>query len=306
MSRFFVRAALLAFALAAAPAPAATRCDEKCLLALADRTMAAVTAKNVRSLPWAEHVRFTENGVPINIPDGLWGSTGSGPARKVLAVADERTGNVVWIGTVFDHEQPAFGSMRLQATEDGDISEIEFVIARKTNPGPYGDAAAFAADPALIHPIAASNRTTRERLVDVADAYLSTRQHNDGTLFVQFTPDCALRVNGVSQTSGADAIAQGCEAQYKLGAYKPIERVRERRFPVVDEARGLVVAISQQDMPVRDTRFTTTDGAVRDIKDKFPSTRTVVEILRIDGGRVARSEAISVYQPYRMPNAWKD
>lgn len=305
-----IRPALLAaLLLAAAPVSAAPRCDEQCLTVLADRTLAALAAKDIRRLPWAGTVRFTENGVPIDIPDGLWGSTGDIPGKKALAVADGRTGEVVWLGTVYDHDQPAFGAMRLKVDAAGKLAEVELVVARKGNPGPYGDAARFTADPAFAQTLPAGERRSRKRLVAMADAYLSTRQQNDGRLGVGFTPDCALRVNGAPQTSGGEgpaAIAQGCEAQYRAGAYKPVERVRQRRFPVVDEARGLVVAFSQQDLPARETSFRTTDGQTHAIKDQFPMTRDVVEVLRIEGDRIARSEAISVYQPYRMRSPWTE
>jgi hypothetical protein len=74
---------------------------------------------------------------------------------------------------------------------------------------------------------------------------------------------------------------------------------------VVDEATGLVVAISVQDLPQRDTSYTLTDGRTVPNADTTPMSRINIELLRIEGDKVARSEAISVHQPLNMPSPWK-
>jgi hypothetical protein len=308
MRPLFSLAALAVATLALPTAASAAPCDETCLLSLADQTMTALAKQEWRSLPWSETVGYSENGVRLMIGDAFWGSAGKTPGKKAFAAADARTGNAVWVGTMYDHDAPAFGALRIRAPQ-GRIEEIEFIVMRKGLPGGFGDPAAFAVDKSLARPLATTARRSRERLVDVANAYLGTKQRNNGTLLAQFTPDCAFIENGIPLTSGATgpaALAKGCEAQLKLGAYRPIERIRDRRFPVVDEATGLVVAISMQDMPQRDVSFTTTDGRTVSTADTYPMSRIVIELLRIEGDKVARSEGISVMQPLNMPSAWKE
>ncbi len=40
----------------------------------------------------------------------------------------------------------------------------------------------------------------------------------------------------------ASGISAGCEAGLKTGAYRINKRIRERRYPVIDVERGVVVA----------------------------------------------------------------
>jgi hypothetical protein len=299
--------ALAASSLALPSTASAARCDEACLLRLADQTMVALAKQDYRNLPWADPVGYSENGVRLMIGDAFWGSAGKTPGKKAFAAADAETGNVVWVGTMYDHDAPAFGVLRIKAPE-GKIAEIEFVVARKGLPIPFGDPTTYQVDTSLNKPLAAADKRSRERLVDVANAYLGTKQRNNGTLLAQFTPDCEFRENGISVThgtAGPAALAKGCEAQLKIGAYRPIDRIRDRRFPVVDVNTGLVVAISLYDLPQKEASFATTSGKVVSIADTTPMSRINVELIRVVGDKVARSEAVTVSQPLNMPSPWK-
>ena len=123
-------AALAVPALSAAPKTVpAPRCDADCLGGLADRYMDALVSKKQGDVPWAEMVRYAENGVPMMIGDGLWGSV-TAHGDKPLVVADPSTGNIAWFGVVEEHGQPAFQAMRLKA--DGrQVAEIEVMTRRK-------------------------------------------------------------------------------------------------------------------------------------------------------------------------------
>ncbi|MFO7275489.1 MAG: hypothetical protein DIU56_000530 [Pseudomonadota bacterium] len=289
------------------PAAASGRCDESCLLRLADMTVEAVAAKDFRRLPWADPVRFTENNVPLMIGDGWWGSTGSRVGPKAFALADEKTGNVVWFGTIWDHDEPSFGAIRLKVTE-GKIAEIELIAARRRWPIPFGDAEAFSLSPSMTTPVAPADRRSRERLIDLANAYLATKQRNNGTLLASFAPGCAMVENGVRITSAEADFqpkATDCASVFRAGLFAPVERIRDRRFPVVDVERGLVLAISVQDLPARDTSFRTTDGRKVAVKREFPMSRLVAELVRIEGDRVVRAEGVVASLPYRMPTPWK-
>lgn len=295
---------------AAVPSPVAaarSTCAEACLLDLADRTIAAIAAKDYRKLPWADPVRFSENEVSLMIGDGLWGSTGKNQGRKAFAVADATTGNVVWFGTIWDHDDPALGAIRIKAPY-GRIEELEVLAARSPGPLPIEEKQAFEFPAKFSQPLGAADRRPRERLVDLADNYLATRQGNNGELLARFTPDCRLRENGLPAPLAigeVQAPQADCAALFRQGQFAPLERVRDRRFPAVDEARGLVVAISVQDLPAREPGFRTTDGNAVRSKHPFPMSRTVAEVVRIEADAVAASEGITVYLPYRMPTPWK-
>jgi hypothetical protein len=290
----------------ALPASAAETCDESCLLRLADSTVEAVAAKDFRRLPWAEPVRFTENNVSLMIGDAWWGSTGSNVGPKAFALADAQTGNVVWFGTIWDHDEPSLGAIRLKVT-GGKIAELELIAARKRWPIPFGDPKAFTVPQSMTAAVKQADRRSRERLIDLADAYLATKQRNNGALLAEFAPGCAMNENAVRVTSVEADIqpkATDCASVFRAGLFAPVERIRDRRFPVVDVERGLVLAISVQDLPAREKTFSSTDGKKVTVKRDYPMSRLVAELLRIEGDKIVRSEGIATSLPYRMPTPW--
>jgi len=304
--------------------PKAKPCDRKCLIAIADQYMTAsvsvksdtymapLDTKLMDALPWAPRVRFTENSVPLMIGDGFWAS-GRKKSATPLYVTDPTTGTVVWYGIVEDHDAPAWAAVRLKVA-NGRISESETLIARKPNPGPFGDPATFRIDPVFDQVLTPALRQPRERLIDLVEGYYSTKQLNDGTVFTQFDENCARRDNGVDVTDGVGNAAvvapakatgvKGCEAQFKLGLYKPVDRVRSRRILAVDEERGLVAATAISDYTLERPRYSTTDGTIRETQEKYPSSRETIEIFKIRNGKILRVDAVSVFQPYGMRSPW--
>jgi hypothetical protein len=304
--------------------PKAKPCDRKCLIALADQYMTASTSvksdtymaptdtKLMDALPWAPRVRFTENSVPMMIGDGFWAS-GRKKSAAPLYVTDPAEGSVVWYGLVEDHDAPAWAGVRLKVA-NGRISEAETLIARKSNPGPFGDPAAFKLDPMFDQVLTPALRQPRERMVALVEGYYATKQLNDGTVLTQFDDTCVRRDNGVDVTDGVGNAAvitpakatgvKGCEAQFKLGLYKPVDRVRSRRVLAVDEERGLVVATSFSDFTLERPRYTTTDGTIRETQEKYPSSRETMDIFKIRNGKIVRVDAVAVFQPYGMRSPW--
>lgn len=300
---------IAAAALAATSAPALAQsetCDEACLLDLADRTMVAIAAQDFRSLPWADPTRFTENNVSLMIGDSWWGSAGETVGNKAFALADEETGNVVWFGTIWDHDEPSFGAIRLKAP-GGRIEAMEVIAGRTPWPIPFGDPRTFALSPEMDRQVAANDRRPRERLIDLADAYLATKQRNNGTLLADFAGNCAMIENGVQITSAEaehEPRSKDCASVFKEGLFAPVERIRDRRFPVVDPDHGLVLAISVQDIPTREASFRTTGGTEVELEREYPLSRLVAELVKIEGDRIVRTEGVVASLPYRMPTPW--
>ena len=292
--------------------PKAKVCDRKCLIGLADTYTTAMVTQKPDTVPWAPRVRFTENSVPLMIGDGLWGS-GRQKSTAPLYVTDVSTGNVVWYGVVHEHDQPSYLALRLKV-QDGRISEAESAVSRKQAPGPFADAAAYKVDPLFDQVLPAALRSPRERLEDLVQGYYSTKQRNDGTIFTQFDDACLRRDNGLDVTDGVGNAAvvapakatgvKGCEAQFKLGLYKPVDRVRSRRILAVDEERGLVVATAFADFELDRPRYTTTDGTIRETQEKSPSAREGIDIFKIRNGKIVRVDSVSVFQPYGMRSPW--
>src|SRR5262249_17179888 len=105
---------------------------------------------------------------------------------------------------------------------------------------------------------------------------------------------------------GAAVIAQGCEAQFKLGFYRINKRVRERRYELVDEERGVVVGTGFFDHANTFDSYRTTDGKVRQTALKWPNSITLMEAFKIRDRKIERVEAVFRYVPYFMHSPWMD
>ena len=277
------------------PAKAAAACNNACLTQLAGQFMQAMAGGKPDSVPWAARVRFTENGVAQQIGEGVWGSIRAQSSQS-LQVADAATGTVIWYGLISDHDLPAWCAVRLRVV-DRQVAEVETWIARARNPGPFGDTAQFAVDAQWNLLLPTAQRSTRAQLLGLVQRHADSVQRHDGRVLARYADDCLQRDNGLQA-------AQGCEVALRQGAYQLVDAVRDRRILAVDELRGLVVASGFADYGLAQTQYRTADGAVHQWPDKHPSTRELLQIYRIVGGRIQRIEAVSVFQPYRMPLAW--
>ncbi len=94
----------------------------------------------------------------------------------------------------------------------------------------------------------------------------------------------------------------GCENQFKLGIYHINKRIRERRYPIVDVERGVVVASGFFDHANMFDRYSLTDGREMNTVLKWPNTITLLEAFKIVDGKIARIEAVFTYVPYFMPS----
>ena len=294
--------------LASAPAAAqggrnaqVARCDSACLVDLADRYMAALLAKDPHRLPWAPRVRHSENDVPMQIGDGVWGTVTK--YTEAFKTADPATGNAFWLGVIEEHGQAAYYAMRVNVV-DGKIAEVEAAVAREGTPAHFAPPGGYRVDARFATPVPANQRTSRRDMTALVERYYDTVELNEGgNVPAGIGADCRRVSNGVA-TSHAEGVPAGCRAQLEVGLFKPVDSIRARRFPVVDEERGIVVAIALLDHAARYRDYTTRDGVERKIPVEYPNTHGVVEMFKIVNGTIERIEGIAVFQPYFMPTMW--
>jgi hypothetical protein len=285
-------------------------CDYECLLDYVTNYIDALTARDASRARLSPDVIFSENNVVMPVGnDGLWGTI-SGVRDGEMMVADVETGNAAWFGIVEEHGNPAYLAMRIKVT-DRQITEIETVLNRLPDmPKPFGDPDQVTHDPEFNRVLAVSKRRSRARLVAVADGYFNTVELNDGDVFTLFSDDCGRLENGISTTSAplnggggnSASIAQGCENQFRLGIYHINKRIRERRYPIIDVERGVVVASGFFDHANMFDSYTLTDGREMKTVLKWPNTITLLEAFKIVDGRISRIEAVFTYVPYFMPS----
>ncbi|WP_148276510.1 hypothetical protein [Sphingobium sp. SYK-6] len=292
-------------------------CDRACLIGHVRGYMAALAKRDPAAVRFAPDVRFTENNALVPIGKGLWSSI-SKVAPNALEVADPLTRQAAWFGVVWEHGEPAYYAMRLKV-DDGAISEVETVVHRKTGlPAPFGDPDKVEHDPEFENVLPPEQRRPRQRLIAVAQSYFNTVELNDGMVFAPFSEDCGRLENGISTTApgkgpsaapgerngNAAAIASGCLEQFKLGIYRINKRIRERRFPIVDEERGVVVATGFFDHDNERDRYLLTNGMEMKTALKWPNSISLIEAFRVKNGEIQRIEAVFTYVPYFTHNPW--
>lgn len=299
---------LITQALAQAPGqPSAVikvHCNRDCLIGFARNYITALANRDADSARLAAEVKFSENNVLMPVGnDGLWGTI-SAVREGALEVADAQTGNAAWFGIVEEHGNPAYLAIRIKV-ENNLITEIESIVNRLPDmPKPFGDPDKVSHDPTWNDILPAAEWRSRERLVAVADGYFNTVELNDGQVFTDFAEDCGRLENGISTTSngGSASIAQGCEAQFKLGIYRINKRVRERRYTLIDEERGIVVASGFFDHANTFDTYKLTDGREMKTVLKWPNSISLLEAFKIRSGQISRIEAVFTYVPYFMPS----
>ena len=283
-------------------------CDHACLSQFVREYMAALAKRDAASLKQAKAVRFTENNVELPFgKEGLW-ATATAVAPAGLVAADAQTGHAAWLGTAEENGKPVYFGLRL-GVRDGVIAEAETVVVRNTGlPLPFADVTKVTHDPTFNDILPPEQRRSRERLRAVADGYFNTVELNDGHVFTPFDPDCGRLENGIlttaSATGGGNAgsISPGCEAQFKLGIYRINKRIRERRYPLIDVERGVVVATGFFDHANEFDRYKLTDGREMRTALKWPNSISLIEAFRIRDSKIHRIETVFSYVPHRMHN----
>ncbi len=299
------------------PGWASDVCDRACLTGLVDQYLAALAAHDPGRLPLARVVRFTENGQELRLGDGLWG-TASAPGKYRLYVADPEDGQVGLYGTVLEADTPVLMALRLKV-DYGLISEIETIVVRSggTGSGLFPPAGKTMEEkgtprPQFLRTVPAAQRMSREDLVKVANSYFTGLGGNTGRNTAPFAPTCVRWENGVQTNSnpnlrpnakGFNVLALSCEDQQKSGFYPFVTAIRDRRFPVVDRERGLVMSFGFFDHNGRLKELHLTNGETVPSPVRSPLTLEISELFQIDKGKIDQVEAVLQSVPYGMRSA---
>ena len=307
-------AALVAALSPIAPASASDVCGRPCLQGLVDRYLVALSAHDPSLLPLARNVRFTENGIELRLGDGLWG-TASGAGHYKLYVVDPEDGQVGFFGTVMENGAPVLMALRLKVTY-GLIDEIETIVARGSGAGNFPPAgrtmeAHGHPRPQFLRSVPPAERPPRAELVRIADSYFTGLGGNTGRNTAPFAPTCNRWENGIQTTNNAsfrgsssfNVVALGCDAQQKSGFFSFVTEIRNRRFPVVDRERGLVLGFCFFDHAGKLAEIHLTNGQTVPSPVRSPLTLEVAELFQIDRGKLDQIEAVLGTAPYGMRSA---
>lgn len=242
---------LAVLALVAASTANAATCDRACLANTLDAYLTALVRHDPAAAPLSAGFRQTENAVVRVQGAGLWQSaTALGKLQRRFF--DASTEQAAYFGTLEEAAGPAIVTLRLKV-EDRKITEAEWVINRRGDPGigPNAGAQANAAfyDPEYLiaHPppersIPKGARLSRSDLVAIANSYFDGLSAHDGKIIIAH-PGC-VRIENGSLTTQRPIPTGGetdCTAE---GPMTNIFAVTARRYPVVDEEAGAVLALA--------------------------------------------------------------
>lgn len=279
------------------------------LYAALDSYLAALKAGDPTRVKWADTVRNTENNVALMVGDGLWGTIkGLGPYQ--LRFADVLTGQVGYFGQVIEQGETSAFTLRLKVDSNQRISEVETLVVRQLDSGLKFVNQKFEDKPVMNALLTDKQKVPRARMISLANGYFDTLQLNDGKLFTQFHPLCNRVENGVQTTHNPEfahivpVAALGCEEQFKQGNYRYDDRLRGRRFPLVDEERGLVLAAGFIDHSGRLDDYTLTDGTKVKSLIHRPHSFYLFELFKLEDGMIRQIEANFITVPYHMPSPW--
>ncbi len=305
----------------ASTGPIPLNCDRACLEGVMNQYLAALVAHDPKRVPLSADVKYTENDQHIDIGDGFW-KTVEGEGNYKHIFADPEFGQVAFMGTMHEAGAPLLMSLRLRL-ELGRITEIESIYFRQGGGGPANiadmDKPGYKPEDMWFQSIPAAQRPSRQEMIAVADSYFSGLQKNDGkgvngTGTYNFTSDCDRIENGSHTTNvprppnePKDAIngfALDCMAQFKLGYYFVVQNIHDRRYPLVDNERGIVWSHAVFD------QGTVNSGVLSDGR-KFsfkgfnrPSSILVTEAFLIENGKIRRVEMIGPSATYHLNSGW--
>jgi hypothetical protein len=320
------------------------RCDDACARPLVDAVLAAMIAHDPNKAPLAPDVRYTENGQPLAIGEGLW-RTLTARAEHALYLTGEQ--DVGAFTPTVETDIPGQLTLRLRE-KAGRVTEIEALIVRQEIPllGKLLGTTTLFAPPQL----ADFDATRFEKTAETIAGEVPTAERSSATALAQIAQDyvhalygppkpiagsnvqellknveriptfadrCSARINGVDSVnnsalqpldakSGFQPFAASCRGQIDGGFFAQVGRLRESRVLLADPARGIVVIANAIDHPgAADTIDVKGVGTIA-MPEPFrpPSTSAQVAVISIRGARITHIETVERPVFYGMGLGW--
>ncbi len=285
-------------------------CERQCLIGFVDRYLDALVAHDPRGLPLIRDVKYTENGATLQLGDGLWGTVERRGDYKLYFV-DPETQEAGFTGTLIESGRQVIVGLRLHIQSASKISQVETFVARQSlGGGPGGGKPPVMAEkPIFYEDVPPPERRSREQMVAIADSYFEGLEHATETL-TPFDPQCQRLENGMVTANNPDAppgmSRMTCGEQFATHFSPFISHVRERRYPIVDQQRGLVLALAffDHDGRIKDVKLT--DGSNLHVPPPFdaPFAFGLFELFKIKDGKIMRVEAVLNTVPYGSKSGW--
>ena len=293
------RIALFAAALAVAASGAISAkadCNRACLTGFIDTYLKALAANTAGTVPLAPKAKVTINGRAVTLDQAFW----DGAERTVYRfdIVNERLGDTGTEAVLLNADgSKTMYVVRLKVL-DGRITEVETVKANKGEADRLWDPDRLTSvSPALQLTIREADQDSYYGLIAAAEGYWRAFQTNGTPDYhrASLMPDTQRFENGFQTTGmvrdGAYvSAAQGFDQGRFLG-----RNLWDRRYPVVDPERGIVLSI---------VRFGLKDGA-KSQSTATSNDRLVAEFFAVKHGMIQEVHAVLFNLPDSQPTGWE-
>jgi hypothetical protein len=287
--------AALPLSISDALAQADGACDRACLTGFVDAYFAALTAADARGLPQAARARITENGTEKRLADTLW--SGAEEAIYRFDAVNPNRGDTGTAAVIRNADGSKTMFMVRLKVQGGAITEVETIKANQGDADRLWDPDRLTmVSEDLLLSIRESERDSYYDLIGAAESYWRAFQTNGTPAYrpARLLPDSRRYENGL-QTTGLVrngefvSTARGFDEGRFLG-----RNIWDRRYPVVDEERGIVLSI---------VRFGLKAGA-QSQSVATANDRLVAEFFAIKNGYIQEIHAVLFNLPDEQATGW--
>src|SRR5580658_2673716 len=292
-------------------------CNRGCLAGVMDSYLKALVSHDPGKMSVARNVKYTENGVRLNLGDGLWQTAAALPTYR-LDVIDDEAGQVGLLGRISENGNNNWFAVRLKVEPDHKVSQIETLINRSISAGPGAGPPGGANQgntephPLMAEGVAVDKRLSRAELASIGNSYFTGMADEKSGTNVPFSPLCQRRENGTVTANNTTAPKgsmswMDCKSQFDTGFSVIVTNIRERRFAIVDRTKNLAFGWGYFDHDGTHAKFSRTlDHQQVDVSSTFrqPITFYIAEVFKIDDGKIRQIEAVLTTVPFRMESGW--
>ncbi len=296
----------------AAPKAFPVECDRACLAGFMTKYLNALLAHDASKLPVTKNVKYTENGVRLNLTDGLWKTASAMPAYRV-DVIDEKLGQVGLLGRINENGNNNWYAVRLKVEKGELVSEIETLIVRAISmaPPPEGPQGPTEPHPLMMQVIPEDKRMPPCKLKMIGNSYFTGLDTDNDGANISFDPECQRRENGTTTANNPDSPEgsmqwMDCKSQFDTHFSTIVTDIRERRF-IADPVTGLAFGWGYFDHDGTVEKMSNTlDDTMEDVTSMFrqPFSFYIAEVFKIKDGKIRQIEAVLTTVPYSMESGW--
>lgn len=292
---FFTGLLLLA---SASPVAAQSNCDRACLEGHLDTYLGALYANTPGAVPLARDAKISDNNRLVDLRAAFW--DGASETAYRWDIANPRLGDVATELVIRNMDGSyTMAVVRLKVQENR-ITEVEVIRANE------GDAdrlwgperlVDYPLSPNLTNSIRVADRDSYYGLIAAAESYWRAFQTN-GTeeyhpadlLFDALRFENGLQTTGQFPDGSFRSAPEGFDSGNFLG-----RNLWDRRYPVVDEERGIVLSI---------VRFGLKDG-LEAVNPITSNDRLVGEFFQVKNGMIQEIHAVLFNVPDENPSVWE-